>query len=363
MSTSILSQNATPKSCYQQRIVYGARIFGTTLRLFGIVLLVVQLVQAAISITSGGSGVSVNIAIGCTVAITLIVLSKRQTIHKAVAKFANSICDSQSTRKRSSIYIYIFPFIVSALVLWAKVQIGPTSDEWRYVSSEGSVSEYGTAVAYLLVPIFAYPMAKLFRRQNRRLMSSLYFLLIAGAFFIGMEEISWGQRLLGYQEPEFWTKHNVQSEFTFHNFAFFQNHLLHNSFILIGFLGSVCWIARRYWQSRQGQARSSAKVNPLTSLETLSTPSAAPPKLDPSYLLPDWPISSFFYPTFIFYTLITYTAYGKSGVFLHSADQEHWEFVMSLGILLFVVISFFRQANESANESNLQNEPSGTTSR
>jgi len=323
MTYPTLSPNTPSTVSYSTRIDYGAKVFGITLRLGGVVLLLVQIAQAVIAIVNGG-GISVNIAIGCTIAVLLILASRKRTIRNAVTKFAGSIHS-----RRFSLYVYLIPFFLSALILFAKSQIGPITDEWRYVSSEGSLSEYGTAIAYLLVPVFAYPMAKLFRRQNQRLMASFYYLLIAAAFFVGMEEISWGQRLLGYEEPEFWSKHNVQSEFTFHNFAFFQKYLLHNSFILVGFLGSVCWVALRYWQSRQ------KKVVPG------QQPTVR--KLNLSYLLPDWPVSSFFYPVFIFYTLITYTAYGRSGVFLHSVDQEHWEFVMSLGVLLFVVINFFRQ--------------------
>lgn len=157
-------------------------------------------------------------------------------------------------------------------------------------------------------------------------MGALYLLFAAGAFFVGMEEISWGQRILGFQEPEFWTKHNVQSEFTFHNFAFYQNHLLSLSFLVAGFVGSFCWIVLRYWQKQR-------------------TPSQQP-ALDLNYLLPDWPVSSFFYPIFLFYLIIDYTAFSDRIQFFNSFDQEHWELVMGLGVLLFAVISFFRQGRE-----------------
>ena len=32
-----------------------------------------------------------------------------------------------------------------------------------------------------------------------------------------MEEISWGQRLLGYRPPVYFLEHNFQQEFNFHN--------------------------------------------------------------------------------------------------------------------------------------------------
>ena len=328
---STSDRQAASASCYHRRIAFGVRVFGPTLRIAGIILLVVQLVQSAIAVVNGGSAISINIAIGCTIAILIIMASQRTVVQNAVTKFAARIQD-----KRFSLYVYFFPFCLAVLILWAKNQMG---DKWGSVSSEGSLSEYGTAIAYLLVPVFAWPMAKLFRRQNKRLMSSLYLLLIAGAFFVGMEELSWGQRILGYQEPKFWTERNVQSEFTIHNLDFFQNHL-HNSYILVGFLGSTCWLLLRYWQSRQARSQRVSAQSPTPQSPT-------PQRLDPSYLLPDWPISSFFYPIFIFYTLFTYRFFTGISDFLSSSDQEHWEFVMSLGVLLFVVINFFRQARES----------------
>lgn len=46
-----------------------------------------------------------------------------------------------------------------------------------------------------------------------------YFLLAAvTCFFIGMEEISWGQHYLGFNTPEWVESRNYQSELTLHNF-------------------------------------------------------------------------------------------------------------------------------------------------
>ena len=310
-----------PQSRYSQRIAYSAKVFRITLRLAGVILLLVQIVKAFISAAEGEGLITLSIASASALAILAIAASLPPFLENAIAKFA-----ARLRQPRFGLYIYIVPLVLTAIILLVKVMVGPTSEQWRYMSSEGSISEYGTAIAYLLAPVFTVPIAKQFKRQGNRLMSSLYYLITAAAFFVGMEEISWGQRLLGYEEPEFWSKHNVQSEFTFHNFGFFQEHLLHLSFIFASFIGSFCWVALRYWQKKQTVEK--------------------PRKLDWSYLLPDWPISAFFYPTLIFYMVID-TELRDRYDFLRSADQEHWEFVMSLGILLFFVICFFRQAKDN----------------
>ena len=45
--------------------------------------------------------------------------------------------------------------------------------------------------------------------------------LLVGIFciFVGGEEFSWGQRLLGFTPPDAFLEHNTQQEFTIHNFA------------------------------------------------------------------------------------------------------------------------------------------------
>jgi len=47
----------------------------------------------------------------------------------------------------------------------------------------------------------------------------LFFALLAGAcFYTVMEEISWGQRLFGFDSPYLFEQHNIQSETNLHNF-------------------------------------------------------------------------------------------------------------------------------------------------
>ena len=327
MTERILSAKALPPaSCYQRRIAYSAKILRITLRLAGMVLLVVQLVQAVMSLSTGG-GVSLSIILASTFAVVLMLSTLPPFLEQAIAKFS-----SRTRRASFGIYLYSFPFVLTGILVWVKLSVGPTSDKWRYMGSEGGLSEYGTAIAYLLIPLFTYQIARQFWRHNKKLMGWLYILFTAGSFFIGMEELSWGQKIIGFEEPKFWAENNVQSEFTFHNLAFYQNRFLHPSFILVGFLGSFCWIALRYWQ-KQLRSRS----------------------IDLSYILPDWPISSFFYPTFLFYLVYSYTDFKDRVEFLHSSDEEHCEFIMSLGILLFFLINFFQQGREAdqISQSNL----------
>ncbi len=60
------------------------------------------------------------------------------------------------------------------------------------------------------------------RRQHQAVspaVQSYLFAIAAIVFVIAMEEISWGQRLVGFRTPDWVATGNIQSEFNLHNFA------------------------------------------------------------------------------------------------------------------------------------------------
>ena len=296
----------------QTRIAYGVKVARITLCLAGTILTIVQAVKFLTYAPEERNFTS--LAIAFALGILLLVLSLPAPINKIVTRFASRI------RSRSfATYIFITPIILTIIFILLKMQMDHES--WRRVSSEGGISEYGTAIAYLITSVFAYPICRQFRRQKERLLAFAYGLLTFMAFFVGMEEISWGQRLIGFDEPQFWAEHNTQAEFTFHNLSFYQANILNQSFIVLGFIGSFSWIALWLWQK---------------SIKTR--------KVDLSYILPNWSISSFFYPILSFWMILLYVE-GQELIAVY--DHEHCEFIMSLGILLFVIINFFRQAREA----------------
>lgn len=82
------------------------------------------------------------------------------------------------------------------------------------ITIEDSWIEYvnflGWASAALLAGLVLH------RRRNQRNPGLIVFALVCAIF--AMEEISWGQRLLGVGSPRFFREHNLQSELSLHNF-------------------------------------------------------------------------------------------------------------------------------------------------
>ncbi len=78
---------------------------------------------------------------------------------------------------------------------------------------EDLVGEWAQWYCFLAALVFSV-MVAIKSTQYRFFFS---FLSIA-CFYVVMEEISWGQRLLDYSSPEFFREHNLQSEANLHNF-------------------------------------------------------------------------------------------------------------------------------------------------
>ena len=81
-----------------------------------------------------------------------------------------------------------------------------------FLTSEDHLFEGGTALFLLLSSI-------LFMISSKR---NIFMILLSLVFFFGAgEEISWGQRIIGFDPPEKIKEKNVQSEFNIHNLPTF----------------------------------------------------------------------------------------------------------------------------------------------
>jgi hypothetical protein len=79
---------------------------------------------------------------------------------------------------------------------------------------EDNWGEFSTSAAFLI----AAALFAICYRAHRASRGRYWYLLLALAgFFVGMEEISWGQRILGLETPEVLARINLQNETTLHN--------------------------------------------------------------------------------------------------------------------------------------------------
>jgi hypothetical protein len=104
--------------------------------------------------------------------------------------------------------------IAAAALLWSEFP-----ETYRRIIQEDGPVEWMTFWAFALaggVALAAFPWKSL--RQHR--FQAIYLLAFGlGCLAIALEEISWGQRLVGYQPPERFLAENFQQEFNLHNLA------------------------------------------------------------------------------------------------------------------------------------------------
>jgi len=98
------------------------------------------------------------------------------------------------------------------------VLLATDTDLYYRSSQEDEALEWVTFWAFLLATIY-YAQAAHRDRQRRGGLPWFHIGLAAFCLLVALEEISWGQRLLGYRAPELFLARNYQQEFNLHNLA------------------------------------------------------------------------------------------------------------------------------------------------
>jgi hypothetical protein len=118
---------------------------------------------------------------------------------------------------------------VLLLVFYAPA-LGPLETFGSWTREDGIFESLGAI--YFLAAALAFAAAYIRTRRHARndwaqrwLRGHVGLLLLAGVMFVAsMEEISWGQRILGVKTPEYISRVNRQKETNIHNLEFFHGH-------------------------------------------------------------------------------------------------------------------------------------------
>lgn len=90
-----------------------------------------------------------------------------------------------------------------------------TADNLAY---EDGIIEYITGGGMIISSFIMFALFISLLRSKNKYIKPIAALFIATVFFImGMEEISWGQRLIGFESTEFFVRNNMQEESNLHN--------------------------------------------------------------------------------------------------------------------------------------------------
>lgn len=125
---------------------------------------------------------------------------------------------NRSFRNKINIYVINHTFFLitfcSFYFLYLVSRIFFTYTLFKFLFDEDGLFEYLTTFFYLLAFIFF--VISLSKRNSLYINGFISFLAFA-CFFVGMEEISWGQRIFGVKTPETYKQLNYQEELNIHN--------------------------------------------------------------------------------------------------------------------------------------------------
>lgn len=191
-------------------------------------------------------------------------------------------------------------------------------DGYLWATGEDRAVEWATVVAYLSAVVVAGVLVPRWWRTGLRLAAVAYVILCVGFFFIAGEEISWGQRILGFEGPPALVDANLQDEANLHNLL--GRYALHALYIVIGLwgIGLGRWVVRRVrW-------------------------------LQPWYAFaPSKELFWWFLPAVVYYAYVDYVIPAGQALGVHLGEgpprlQEPVELLLGLGFLLFVVEAWLR---------------------
>jgi len=215
--------------------------------------------------------------------------------------------------------IFVFPLVFIFLVILDKILFGPLNDFYFNFAKEDGPVELSTAVFYFLSFLLSAIIGMMFVKQKKKFFALLYFLLSAVFFFIAFEEISWGQRILMFETPEYFAG-NIQNEMSFHNMPIINDYKRY-SILLAGVVGFALWGIFTHFNI--------LKIQPFT-----------------KFFVPQGFTMSYFIAVIIFYgmdLLQHYIPKSPEGLLLYLfswPDHEVFEFLLSVGIFIFVASKF-----------------------
>jgi len=230
--------------------------------------------------------------------------------------------------KKTKLVIFFIPIILIIFIIITKITLGPANVPYLILISEDGPVEYATFIIYFVTIIFSLLSAKIFFKRGKKRYGFLYFAMALVFIFIAMEEISWGQRIINLDLPEFFLE-STQEEMNIHDLpvvAIFEDPMI----IVAGLIGGLLWVI--FQKSKNTNFYSFKR-----------------------FFVPGWYLMSYFLPVSFFYFILNLTPpeqislQGMYWNFTFQKEQEPFEFLMSLGFFGFILVNYIRLRKAKGN--------------
>jgi hypothetical protein len=123
---------------------------------------------------------------------------------------------------------------------------------WRLTREDGLI-EYATAVCYFVAFLAGLLLTRKVLAKTGWPLAALYGCMSVAFLVVGLEEISWGQRIFQIESPQFFRDSNIQREIGMHNLQGLHA-LLHPAYIVVGFTGAFGMIVLGRLLNEPGRA-------------------------------------------------------------------------------------------------------------
>ena len=194
---------------------------------------------------------------------------------------------------------------------------------YRALTAEDCFVEYATALVYLIASITGAMISIRLFRNKRKQLAVVYVFLSLTMFFVCGEEVSWAQRIIDAETPEFFQEHNVQGELSLHNLYPVQK-MLHKGYVVVGLCGAFLWVTGTILKKKL-KAKNDHWLD---------------------YLVPDWYLMLFFLQIAVFYLYYDHIFPHRQLFRITGGEQEPSELILSIGFLMFMLINRFRQRSD-----------------
>ena len=223
--------------------------------------------------------------------------------------------------------IFLIPIIISLIILVIRVYIPDWLSTYSIIIREDGPVEYSTVILYLAALIVSVNILKFFKNEKKFFV--IYLVFSIGFFLVAMEEISWGQRIFDFDTPD-WFPKNLQRETNLHNLEAFTD-FRHASMMSASIYGTFAWLVFPKIQ----------KTFRVFSEKTYNTLLRV--------VIPSRYLMGYFFPIFLVFFIFdvaspTIFDFEYRMNFM-PFDAEPFELLQSIGILLFLLNSYFKQKN------------------
>jgi hypothetical protein len=210
--------------------------------------------------------------------------------------------------------------LIATLVIFA-LQLN--RDIFRFLLQEDGPAEWLSAIAFILTGLVSFRIAIGRFKAGHAWQAWLFIAVAVVMIFAGGEEISWGQRIFGWETPQELIDVNDQGETNLHNIGIVLQ-LTNLAMFLTGLYGTIAYVANRNLRFARRWDQG-------------------------DYLfVPPFFLATYFFPILIF-RIARMTVFTESNFTLNRLGE--WaEMVVAVGILLFFWLAFLRVTSPASSK-------------